>query len=150
MRILGTFLVLFVIMGFALLRGGRPERFAIIGLALPLGLDPIYHQLFGYREFVAFDLGHALFDSCVMVGFGWLAIRANRMWTLLIAALQVPTLVAHSIAAFELPGIRGAYWAMTEVPFYVQLFIVSCGLIAHTLRERRIGRYPDWRFPLTE
>ena len=44
-----------------------------------------------------------------------------------------------------LSGINRAYWAMTQLPPYIQLFALVCGAAFHNRRLQRIGHYRSWR-----
>ena len=41
--------------------------------------------------------------------------------------------------------MRRAYWAMTQLPQYIQLTALLAGAWAHARRERLIGPYRSWR-----
>ena len=131
----------------AVREGGAPERIGAVIIAAWILSDWIYHVLFGPSGFERVDPVHVVLDGAELVAIMWLALRANRMWPLWAAAAQLICVSGH-LAAFVDPGMRRAYWAMTQLPQYIQIVTLMLGALAHARRERRVGRYRSWR--LTE
>jgi hypothetical protein len=89
---------------------------------------------------------HVVLDGCELVAIFRLALRANRMWPLWAAAAQLICVSGH-VAVFVSPeGMRRAYWALTQLPQYIQLIALVLGAVAHARRFDRIGPYRSWRF----
>jgi len=142
-------LILALVVGGCLLafrRGGPPERFAAAVIVCWVLTDATYHLLFGPSGFDAVDPVHVILDGAELVAIMWLALRANRMWPLWAAAAQLICVSSHLVAFVEPGGMRRAYWAMTQLPQYVQLIALVLGAVAHTRRLERIGPYRSWRF----
>lgn len=139
-------LILFVVSTLvAYRRGGPPEQLAaavIIGWILA---DAAYHLLFGPSGFARVDPVHLVLDGGEMVAILWIALRANRMWPLWAAAAQLICVSGHVAALIEPGGMRRAYWAMTQLPQYIQLTALLLGAAAHARRQRVIGPYRSWR-----
>jgi hypothetical protein len=131
---------------FAVARGGPPERLAagiIVGWVIS---DVSYHLVFGPSGFDSVDPVHLVLDGGELVAIVWLALRANRMWPLWAAAAQLICVTGH-VAVFVSPeGMRRAYWAMTQVPPYIQLTALFLGAVWHARRFERIGPYRSWRY----
>ena len=126
-------------------RGGPPERFAAVLLAGLVLADTVYHLLFGPSGFDRVDPWH-LFLDLTMLGFlMWLALRANRIWPLFVAAAQLLSVTGHIAVIVQPDGMRRAYWAMTQLPQYIQFTALLAGAWAHARRERLIGPYRSWR-----
>ena len=130
---------------YAMLRGGPPERIAAKIVIVWLATDIGYHMLFGPSGFVVVDPAHLVIDGAELVAIVWLALRANRIWPLWAAAAQVMTFTGHLVVMIGDSGINYAYWAMTQLPPYIQLFALVCGAAFHARRYRRIGHYRSWR-----
>jgi hypothetical protein len=126
-------------------RGGPPERLAamiIVGWVL---IDAVYHLLFGPSGFVTVDPVHLVLDGLELAAIMWLALSANRTWPLWAAAAQVICVSGHIAVLIGPSGVRRAYWAMTQLPQYIQLTALIIGATAHTRRVRLMGRYRSWR-----
>jgi hypothetical protein len=130
---------------YALWRGGPPERMAAKIVIVWILTDVGYHLLFGPSGFVVVDPAHLLIDGAELVAIVWVALRANRIWPLWAAAAQVMTFTGHLVVMIGDSGINYAYWAMTQLPPYIQLFALVCGAAFHSRRFRRIGHYRSWR-----
>src|SRR6188768_4582141 len=103
-------------------RGGPPERLAATIIVAWMVTDVSYHLLFGPSGFDLVDPVHVILDGAELVAIMWLALRANRMWPLWAAAAQLICVSSHLVAFVEPGGMRRAYWAMTQLPQYIQLF----------------------------
>jgi hypothetical protein len=55
------------------------------------------------------------------------------------------TMLGHLAVLIESGGMRRAYWAMTQLPPYVQILAMVCGAAFHARRFRQIGHYRSWR-----
>ncbi|HYD23273.1 MAG TPA: hypothetical protein VEB68_00635 [Croceibacterium sp.] len=131
--------------GLAWWRGGPPERFAaavIVGWILS---DAGYHVAFGPSGFDTVDPVHLVLDGAELAAIIWLALRANRLWPLWAAAAQLICVSGHLAALIEPGGMRRAYWALTQLPQYIQLIALLLGAAAHARRQRRWGTYRSWR-----
>ncbi len=130
----------------AVARGGPPERLAaaiIVGWILS---DASYHLAFGPSGFERVDPVHLVLDGGELVAIVWLALRANRMWPLWAAAAQLICVSGHMAVLVSPEGMRRAYWALTQLPQYIQLIALVLGAVAHAKRFERIGPYRSLRF----
>jgi hypothetical protein len=144
MRFTLTVAIFLLLFGLARRFGKGPEQ-QVAGILLAnLTLCILNVMLSGPVRFEAIDRIVGLVDLASLVGFFWVALRANRMWPLLIAALQVMVMIAHLSVIIEL-GARTAYWGMMAVSQYLQLLVLAAGLVMHHRREKRVGPYRSWR-----
>jgi hypothetical protein len=127
-------------------RGGPPERLAATIIVAWMVSDVSYHLAFGPSGFDNVDPVHIVLDGAELVAIMWLALRANRMWPLWAAAAQLICVSGHIAASIEVTGMRRAYWAMTQLPAYIQLLALVLGVVAHARRFERIGPYRSWRY----
>ena len=127
-------------------RGGEPERIAATIIISWVLIDAAYHVAFGPSGFDTVDPVHVVLDGGELVAIMWLALRANRMWPLWAAAAQLLCVSGHIAAFVEVGGMRRAYWAMTQLPQYIQLIALGLGAVAHARRFARIGPYRSWRY----
>ena len=127
-------------------QGGPPERLAATIIVAWMISDVSYHLLFGPSGFDTVDPVHLVLDGAELVAIVWLALRANRMWPLWAAAAQLICVSGHLAVTLEPDGVRRAYWAMTQLPPFIQLIALVFGAVFHTRRLQRIGPYRSWRF----
>jgi hypothetical protein len=136
--------MVFVAAYVAVARGGPPERLAAGIIVCWIMADAAYHLAFGPSGFARVDPVHLVLDGVELVAIVWLALRANRMWPMWAAAAQLICVSGH-MALFIEPGMQRAYWAMTQLPQYIQLTALVLGAVAHARRFERIGPYRSWR-----
>jgi hypothetical protein len=126
-------------------RGGPPERLAAVIIAGWVLADALYHVVYGPSGFERVDPWHVFLDGTILALLLWLALRANRVWPLFAAAAQLICVTGHAAVLLEPDGMRRAYWAMTQLPQYIQLTALVMGAAAHAKREQLIGPYRSWR-----
>lgn len=147
-----TYVILAVLCGLTLLAyryGGEPERMvALLLLATDLA-DDINHWITGPSNWVNVEPVHLVLDSLTLIGAFWVALRANRVWPLPIASLQLIVVTGHVSVYSPLPGYNKAYWAINTIPGWLQMAILLVGIAVHARRTVRVGRYRDWRHGLT-
>ena len=126
-------------------KGGGPER-AVAGVMVGILVsDRIYHLIFGnFTNLVSIDYGHALIDLVAMIVLVVIALRANRMYTLWTAALQLIAFNAHLARELTEGMSPIAYLILYVGPSYFQLLIQGLGLWAHRRRIARYGPYRSW------
>jgi len=125
--------------------GARPERIAAAAIMTWILADGAYHSLFGPSGFDNVDPVHVVLDGGELVVIVWLALNANRLWPLWAAAAQVICVTGHFAVLVEPHGMRRAYWALTQLPQYIQITALLIGTACHARRSRRIGQYRSWR-----
>lgn len=137
--------VLLATIVFAARKGDEPEKMVAGILVATFLLDVANHLLFGDPGWFAVNPGHLVIDTWAFVTLLWVALRANRGWPLWVSASQVLVVMGHLAKMWDVAVVRKAYWAMTQVPFVIQLAILVVGTATHVQRQRRIGRYHPWR-----
>lgn len=135
-------LLLAISTGFALVRGGGPERvvamiFIAGGVGSLLALRPISER-YGNIE-----LGVLLVDGFMFAGLLWVALRSRRYWPLWMAALQILELGSHFTEL--LPDIaRLAYGIIISFWSYPMLLILVIGTVRHRIRLSRGLNEAGW------
>jgi hypothetical protein len=130
-------------------RGGPPERVAAMVIVSWVAADALYHLVFGFSNFATVVPFHVALDGAELAAIIWLALRANRVWPMFAAAAQVMCVSGHIAVLVQPEGAHRAYWAMTQLPQYIQLTSLLAGAFAHQKRLRMIGRYRSWRYNWT-
>jgi len=126
--------------------GGQPERAAMLAQAAAAILTIIAIRTLPRFSTLA-ELAQALviIDAALLLALTALALRANRLWTIVLAGLQLSTVVVHvSKAVFPaLPaasyGIFAQFWA------WPMLITTLVGTHSHWTRIRRFGLERDWK-----
>lgn len=136
---------LLVIAVLAIWKGAGPER-AVAGVMVGILVsDRVYHLIFGnFSNLAAIDYGHAVIDLVAMAALVVIALRANRMYTLWIAALQLIAFNAHLARELAQGMSPISYLILYVGPSYFQLLVQAIGLWAHRRRLARFGPYRSW------
>jgi hypothetical protein len=129
--------------GYALWRGGAPER--IVALAL---LGAFAATLLSYtalaQRFTSVEYGILVVDIILMAVLAGVALLADRGWPLLLAGLHLSTLGAHAVKLFEPGMIRVTYAVMIAFWSYPMLIGLAIGTRRHRQRIRTSGVDRDW------
>ena len=90
-------------------------------------------------------IGLALVDLGLAVALSLLALRANRIWPIVLAGMQVATIFAHvaRLLAFPLPA--AGYVIFVQFWAWPMLIVTAVGAYNHRLRTRRFGQELDWK-----
>ncbi len=133
------------VIGFACLRGSRPEVLGALIVALNIAIDLVVREWAGQWNFSAFS-GRRFVSDLVELGLLLsLALHANRVWPIFSAAAQLVA-VAGSLAVWSsAEGMQVAYWAVTQLPLFGQLAALALGTFFHLRRQAVVGPYRDWR-----
>lgn len=135
------------LLGAAALRwGAGPERMCAAALfAMTFG-DPVYHLLVSHGPtYGTVDLGHLAQDIAVAAVFVGVALQANRVYPIWLAAFQLVSLLSHFAREVTDFFPKLAYGLMSYGPYYTTILILGFGIAAHARRTRRLGRYRSWR-----
>jgi hypothetical protein len=135
---------------FAAARGGWPERLCAAIIACEAVVDLALQFTIGPRSFRTFDASRLLIDLVAATLFTLVALRANRLHPLVIAAAQLVAVIGSLVVLLAEGGWTQAFWAMTQLPVLLQLVVLGGGTIAHRQRVARIGAYNCWSPRLTQ
>lgn len=137
---------LLVFMGlYASLRGDEPERLVSLLLIASAFAFSASRLIFGDPEFYTVYPGGVVIDVWLLIGLVWVALRANRAWTLWVGSLQILIVIGHFSKLFDVNAARRAYYVMVHIPFLLQMLVVMLGCWAYQRRVRRIGWHHGWR-----
>lgn len=144
-----TRLILFLVLwlgscGYALVRGGAPERIgAAIFLAAAL-LSAVVQSPAGVH-FHAVEIGVLLVDLGVFAGFFGLALLAERFWPIWMSAMQAVAVLSHLAIALNPKVIPWGYWNAATLWSYPMLLLLVFATAQHRRRLARSGADPSWR-----
>lgn len=124
---------------YALLRGGRDERLAVLIIAIgTLASELVAAPPAG--RFRSFETGIFLVDLAVFVAFVLLSMISRRRWPMLVAGLQGSALWTHFIRAIT-PGITPwAYNVLAVAWGYLMLLAIAVGIWRRVQRRKRRER----------
>lgn len=124
--------------------GGKPERFAITAqlIALLLSLTAISFRAIPAK---GLPIGLALVDFALALALGLLALRANRIWPIVLAGMQVATVFAHLAKLLSFPMPAAGYVIFVQLWAWPMLILTAVGTYRHRSRTRNFGEEPDWK-----
>ncbi len=131
---------------YALLRGGRPERWTAIMLFFAsvatwfIPFDPST----SFRSIETFEL---VIDLSLMGGLMTVALLANRFWPLWLAALHLLAIGIHGVRGFDADLVPWMYAAAGGKLAYPMILVLALGVMRHQRRLAIHGQDPDWSLP---
>jgi hypothetical protein len=135
--------VLLACCGYAILRGGPPERACAIlmlaATALTVLATPPMGQRFAHLEFAIF-----LVDSCLFVGFLCVALLAHRYWPMWMSSMQLVAVLSHSTSLLASQPLPWAYAVAIQFWSYPMLLMLAWGTARHRGRTRLFDGDPAW------
>ncbi|MDQ1229984.1 hypothetical protein [Sphingomonas sp. SORGH_AS_0879] len=128
---------------YALLRGGRPERWTAIMLFVAsvatylVPFDPA-------TSFRSVDMAGLVIDLALMAGLVVVAAVANRFWPLWLAALHLLAIGVHGVRGLD-PGLMPWMYAVAAGKLaYPMILVLALGVMRHQRRLALYGHDPDW------
>lgn len=132
--------------GYAWRKGAGPERATAAALILMFALDPLYHWLIaGGGHYGQVDLGHLAIDLITLGTTGWIALKADRWWTLWVASAQVIALLSHFLRLISLQIDPLVYAVLIRAPSYLQIALLVMGTWLHSRRTATTANLSRWR-----
>ncbi|MBB4153120.1 hypothetical protein GGQ80_001008 [Sphingomonas jinjuensis] len=129
--------------GYALLRGGAPERWsAALQLAAFAAGMPLHLAKADYRSI---EFAGALIDGALFLALFVLAWRSTRFWPLYVAAWQLTTILVHLGKGLD-PGMYPAGYAIqAQFWAYPMLLATAVGAWRHQRRLQTGVVDPAWK-----
>lgn len=127
--------------GYACWRGGAPERWVGILLAVALAatmLTPL-QAAYTYQR-LNVPLVHV--DLALLAALVVIALIADRYWPLWIAALQLVAIGTHGVRVYSPDVVPAAYWVISSRIAYPMLLILVVGTIRH--HRRALDGLPEF------
>ncbi|WP_339694455.1 hypothetical protein [uncultured Parasphingorhabdus sp.] len=135
--------LLIICFSYGLIRGGRPERFAVIiflvGFILTLAVASPVTERFSHLEVRIF-----LVDSAMLVCFYYLALNAERFWTIWLCAMQSIQVLTHLPIIIIPELLPQAYGIVVAIWAYPMLLVLVVGTYRHQQRLRQFGVDKSW------
>lgn len=146
MRSVIVFAGLFTLALCAELYAGKPEKIVARFMLAELVADLIKQVLVGSATFRSMNGFLFTAELVLLATFVFVALKANRVWPLIVAGLQLLICLTHVARLFSSPSSNAQfYWALTSLPSFLICLIVALAIFVHRRRIRRFGPVPDWR-----
>lgn len=147
---IAIFLVLMALCcGYALLRGGAPERVAA-GLQIgAFAITILVHRLFEGSAFRVASIGTATIDAALLAALTVLAWRSTRFWPLWVAGWQLAAIVAHLAKLLDPAMLPAGYAIQAQIWAYPMLVATAAGAWRHRARLAAGDADPPWKPMLT-
>jgi hypothetical protein len=134
-----------LVSGYALWRGGAPERWAGVLLALAAAATWLaYTYTPDAMRFRSVEAWVLVVDLALTAALWLLALRSNRIWPMLITALQFVSTLVHISKAIDLGMSPFAYYFLLKFSGYPILLALALGTARHDARLRRFGVDMPW------
>lgn len=135
--------LLFACCGYALLRGGAPERIGASIYAVGTGLTVLARHEAAIR-FGSVEIGILIVDMAALIAFLVLALRARRFWPIWITAFQAVSTAGHVARLADPEMLRWTYAFLLGIWSYPMLLLLAIGTYNHQQRLKRFGSDPAW------
>lgn len=132
-----------VVSGYAVVRGGAPERIAGVALLVATLATRLVQSQMPMR-FAGVEWGVFCVDLTLLAVLVAVALDADRYWPLWMTALHGLGTLAHLAKLLNLELLRSAYAVMTAFWSYPILVLLLCGSHRHHLRRHRYGIDRAW------
>ncbi len=137
------YVLLLVCCGYALLRGGGPERIGASIYAVGTGLTILARDDAAIR-YGALEVGPLIVDVAALIAFLVLALCARRLWPLWMTAFQVVGTAGHLAKLADPEMIRWAYAFLLGIWSYPMLLLLALGTFNHRQRLKLFKADPSW------
>jgi len=111
---------------YAIWRGGRPERWAMIGLITASVASPLVQN---WSDGEALQSGIMAVDTVYLIMLGWLTWKSNRPWLIWASAFQLLTVMTHVALLLNVDLHGRAYIISSYVLFVGVLVAILCGVV---------------------
>ncbi|GGB55915.1 hypothetical protein GCM10010833_08280 [Blastomonas aquatica] len=143
MRIAVFLALLLIAAGYAVWRGGGPERVMAVIASLMVMMDVAVHHVVP-PAYASLDTGHLIIDLFGAVTTTALALKAHRFWPMGMAVLHILPLLAHSSRALDLAMHPAAYLVMQVAPSWLVAPVLIGATWHHHRRLEESGSDPSW------
>jgi hypothetical protein len=122
-------------------KGAGPER---IGAAIILLGSAVSTATMSGFKYASVEVGVFLVDVAALIAFLVLSMRAERLWPLWVAALQIIGTAGHAVKLMDAEVIRTAYAIAMAVWSYPMWFLIVLGTWQHQRRLAKFGVDRSW------
>lgn len=136
-------IILGVTCGYALWRGGGPERVGSLMLLIA-ALATGYFYAASSTSFQTVEVGVLMVDHLLLAGLVILMSRADRLWPIAMTGLHLVNVAAHWVRIDD-PGLLSAVYAIILQSWaYPMQLLLALATFLHRRRIRRFGADNSW------
>jgi hypothetical protein len=129
---------------YAFATGGAPERLGAAGYLLSCTASFVVLSIAPLTRFHSVEVGVFVVDVLTFIAFTYLALRADRLWTMWVSALLGLGVLGHLARWLGSEVIPWAYAVILSVWSYPILAIIVLGTWNHRRRRALHGDDPSW------
>jgi hypothetical protein len=131
--------------GYAISRGGPPERWAGVALLVAAACTILVHMPRTDTHFRSLEAGLIVIDGALLAALAAIAIRANRYWPLWMTAIHATAVAVHIAKAVNPSIVWPIYATAASVSSIPIQILLAWGTFRHRRRLERNGTDPPWR-----
>ncbi|WP_196233048.1 hypothetical protein [Sphingomonas segetis] len=141
------FFVIFivVVVGYALARGGGPERATALAYIIASAGSLSLGFLNMPGAFRSVPMRLFAVDTLLLIGLCIVAIRANRRWPIPVAGCQLVAVLVHAGKLLYPAMIPDSYALLTTIWSWPMVALLGIGTWAHRRRLAERAFVPDWK-----
>jgi hypothetical protein len=143
MRIAFFLCIFTIICGYALWKGGAPERHVAVVFILGVVATTLLRQPFPNR-FGSAEIGIFSTDVAMLAALVVIALNAERFWPIWISAFQLLQVFSHLADMFIPYLLPQTYMIIVSVWVYPMLALLAVGTIRHRTRIQLTGSDRSW------
>lgn len=138
------FFVMQVLVAFyAIWKGGAPERSAALMQVVAFLATVASYSISEYR-FLKLESGAFAVDVALLIALYGLALRSNRLWPMMMTALQLSTIFVH-VARLADGGMSAwAYAFLLKIWGYAMMLLLGVAVFRHRQRLQKSGVDRAW------
>lgn len=147
LRIAVFLILLLCTCGYAIWRGGAPERIAASAMLTATIASAVFRSEVDGR-FLDVEVGLFLVDAMLLAVLFTVMLRADRGWPILLCALHLCTVGAHGVKLVDPEMIRVTYVIMVTAWSWPMVIALGIGTWRHRRRLLVTGHDRDWSMPI--
>lgn len=128
---------------YAFVRGGAPERIVASLFPAAAAISVVWGRQIS-NAFIRPAYGLLTIDMALLIALIAVALRANRNWTMTVAAMQLIMVSVHLARILNPDTIRPVYTVMLALWSWPMVLLLAVGTYQHHYRLKRNGRDRSW------
>lgn len=108
-------------------------------------LSTLVVMSFRWTLWRGFPIGVALVDVALAIALTVLALKANRLWPIVLAGMQLATVFGHVARLLSFPLPTAGYAIFVQLWGWPMLIVTAIGIHKHHERTKGRGTERDWK-----